>query len=154
MIYFHSHLENECNLLSATIIKCPVTHSNMRKKNYSNKTVENFRFTLFCVRKHLEGNKILSVVCCLFVSCTSKEKMGHSSEAPFLFRRRSLQKWNNDIIVHQCLHVFKSFPKLLLLHLCHFCLLVFKKKCRSLLSFSLDIIMWAIKRSHSNNIHG
>ena len=63
MIYFHSHLENECNLLSATVIKCAMTHSNVRSKNYSNKTVENFRFTLFCVRKHLEGSKILSVVC-------------------------------------------------------------------------------------------
>jgi len=67
----------------------------------------------FCVlRKHLEGNKILSVVHCLFVSCTSKENMGYSLEEPFLFRRRSLQKYNNNINNYYCtwIHVVKSFP--------------------------------------------
>jgi len=115
VIFFHSHLENECYLLSATIIKCPMTQGNIRNKNKTgikqSKISDSHKFCV--LRKHLEGNKILSVVHCLFVSCTSKENMGHSLEEPFLFRQRSLQKYNNNINnYYYCawIHVVKSFP--------------------------------------------
>ena len=112
-IFFHSHLENECYLLSATIIKCPMIQGNIRNKNKTgikqSKISDSHKFCV--LRKHLEGNKILSVVHCLFVSCTSKENMGDSLEEPFLFQRRSLQKYNNNINNYYCtLYVVKSFP--------------------------------------------